>query len=259
MKKRILMYSAAVLAVLMTATAGQAAATAVVESEITWNCVPGIYDYYGFQGSESYAEANSSAFNDPEYESELNTKTGAYDAEAYAKQGKAWGYGVGSHGLPPYFDAHATASASPPAGVSNSAYASSYQWQLFGVDADGTYTLSADYTITADFVTQCLGDYAGGSAQAYLTIYDYDGTVIEEAGWSDFTNVADGVDESWNVAGVASFSVSLEEGKSYWIDVWADAEALATSSTCVIPVPGTLLLVGLGSGLVGWMRRRKVV
>lgn len=270
MKKLIQWCIAVALVTTMSASVGLGAATADMASTIDFACPPGTFVYYGTEYSESYAAAASGQDFDPSsdwtaadyYSDAFQWDAANTDAQAGTVNASARGQ-TGLTGPPSVQHwASAQAGVAPAPGIAEGAYASGYQGFWFAVESSGEYTLTANYTFSGDLTTECLGDTASGSGVVSLDLWDWDSIYLDgDSAAIGPIDVVDGADDlaSLDGAGTLSITRSFDAGIDYYVELWADAEAIASSSKCVIPAPGAMLLVGLGSGLVGWMRRRKAI
>jgi hypothetical protein len=242
MRRRMMPLFAALVVALLS-SAGHAAATATVESGVSELTVGGgtisVLDKY----SDAYGFAASDIDGTDEHES---------DGAFWDRSVTAHVDGATATGQTAQYDIGATALATPPSGAAG-AYASTLQAVRFQATTAGTLTFDAAYVMSQDLVTSLLGDSAGASTTVGLKLYNSAGMLLDSDSASLDNFLENGASNSWTDSGLLSVSGYFNAGDTGVLKIWADAEALAFT----IPVPGALLLAGIGAGLVGWVRRRK--
>ena len=148
----------------------------------------------------------------------------------------------------------ASSDLSSPWGV---AWASAYQSYWIYADASGlggTVTITADYEIEQSLTTSAAGDFAGAYSIAYMAIGEWgSGSILAEAYEELGMGVENGADFVDSLSGTMTVSLWFDAGEEGWTETIAYSETYVES----IPLPSSVLLIGLGlTGL--WFIRRTV-
>jgi hypothetical protein len=216
----------------------------------------------GFDGADSYSYA--SAYNglggsDWGEASGLSYYSGPVNravagASAYGQTGYELGEGAW---------VKAGASASTAGVPSAGAYGQAYQNIYFEVGADGPRSFTAPWEV--DWAVDSGGPggtaYVDGQINMALYVWAYDDVlgaddwlVLDEDSFSFSAYAWDGGAASNIWSGDLTVSGNFYEGEYGSVLLWVDAQATAT-----IPAPGAVVLGFLGTGLVGFWRRRNAL
>jgi hypothetical protein len=156
-------------------------------------------------------------------------------------------------------DVSAKSQATPPPLVWSGAYAHARQIWTFQATADGLVTYNATFDYTFDLMTEYPTEGAGGGIQAFLDLYSPLWTNVQRDYLEDIKLVFDGDDFFFTGSTTLSVTspVPFSAGEIGYviIDVSIGAEAYSYS----VPSPSAILLVGMGTTIVGWLRRRKAI
>ena len=114
--------------------------------------------------------------------------------------------------------------------------------------------LRADITVGATFVSVDLGDDGGDKDNLFLEIFNSSGTKLDDTSDTLESGVSD------------MKTLSLTSDKRIAYAVFGARNSIGGSSVhadnfefTLIPAPGAILLGSIGAGLVGWLRRRRML
>ena len=249
MRKKVLLLTVFLncLAVAFTAGSVRAALSSQSISTIYWDTLSisadsGMALQYIWKGDVSEAEAWD-AYSAYAYDYEEADGWGDTSATASLKTatGSAWTT-EDTIGESVYADADAGSYAY--AGRALEFYVSS---------GSGTLTFSVEYELEQDMETDTLGNYAEADAWVWLGLYNLDKCTDDYRLVALNNEIYDGDSLSESISGILFVSLSFDEGESGWLDAGVENYA----STCSVPLPTTILLLGSGLfGLAGFGRRK---
>jgi len=106
------------------------------------------------------------------------------------------------------------------------------------------------------------GAYLTGNTDVILTAYDMSWNVVgtSSIGGANYVGAPSGIapNEFVSVSG-PGIAHLVFAGTTYWSGYTLDDLTFDVAGGVTAPAPGAVLLGGLGIGLVGWLRRRKMV
>jgi hypothetical protein len=249
MKKEMSVFTALFICAVLTFTAAGVRATAVSTSQarMDWTSLTINGDItWGDKSSQSYAYAEDATGWDDgsQYESGwVNTSAYASVYHAYSDASTS------DYSL--YEEVYAIANDAVTTWASaEEVYA--YRWGNFTADSNGLVTFSADYELWQQLLTDYVGEYAYGYAEAGLWLYSYD-TAVRDYDYSSLNNeVWDGDSITVGDDGTLTVAVWFNAGNSGQLQAWASNDA-----DVQIPEPATIALLGLGA--LSLIRRKRSV
>lgn len=205
-----------------------------ITGDITWST----------KNSQSYADVSDATGSDTHYQNE----SGWVDTSAFASVYHAYGDAY-TNDYDLYEEAYAIANDAITTWAS--AYeVGAYRWGNFTADSNGWVEFSADYALWQQLLTDYVGEWASGYAEAGLwlgnsntQVQDYNPSVLENTVW-DGESITDSKDGTLTVA------VWFDAGNSGQFQAWAYNEA-----DVQIPEPATMALLGLGA--LSLLRRKR--
>lgn len=166
-----------------------------------------------------------------------------------------------------YYHATAETWQQPWPNETSVAHASACQWFNLEASQAGRLTLTLDYSVHEHWATALPGDYADiGSGVSQFTMYKQidplTWSVVDTASfWPNHHSAANGGSDSWDsppgsLSISGDFAVGDKISLCYYVDSWGSA----ITAVPVVPVPGALVLGGLGLSFAGWcLRRRRTI
>lgn len=242
MKKEILALMVICLALTFSAAVARAGAVSTSQARIDWTSLTISGDItWSDKSSESraYVEDNTGSDND------LQTKPGWVDTFAFASRGDSYGDAYTNDNYL-YEKVYAIANEA----TTTYAEALGYRWGSFTANSDGWVTLSANYELWQNLLTDGVGEWASGYAEAGLYLENYDTSDWDEDIPSLENEVWDGDSITDSDEGTLTVTVWFKAGNEGYFDagVYNDADV-------EVPEPATILMLGLGGLLLSQNRR----
>lgn len=248
--KRLLMLAMVLLAVGSVAQAGDASSTSTTLGQLGTTGDVSFDWISGYSWSRSYAVAGNDTSSDtvdsdtvygPSTLVEANVSSANAHGTAYTTEG------VASDNL------SAVASATTIPG-SSAAYAYAQQGIWFQVNETGLLDFSLDYSFSHLLATQ-LNETAFADSSVGLYLYDGLGLLLDSKELYEYDFIDNGGTLNQGYSGTLVVSGGFGAGE--WGYIWIGADANATAAVVPIPAPAAIFLGFIGTGVVGFLRRRR--
>ncbi|MCJ7655917.1 MAG: PEP-CTERM sorting domain-containing protein [Dehalococcoidia bacterium] len=250
MKKEMSIFTALFICAVLTFSAAGVRAEAVSMSEawIDWETLSITGDItWSTQNSQSHAYVEDATDWDEDYQ----TESGWVDTSAFASIGVPLYHVYGSaYTSNFYIDEEVYALANETTAMWTHADASAERWGIFTANSSGLVTFSADYGLWQDLLTDYVGEWASGYAEAGLWLVNFDTSGENYARPALENEVWDGDSITDSDDGTLTVAVWFDAGNSGQFHAWAYNDA-----DVEVPEPATICLLGLGA--LSLLRRKR--